>query len=166
MKKKIFICSLLFLLGCENQKSAPLLQVFSEYKIPIVSDTIPIFVCSDSANKKSFGKLDFEIIKNTANIKCTYNKGYGGEVVNVILDDKLKVLNITYNYIDDTVGGNAEIYTILKSKIILNKNPFTDKSSGFHGEISIDGEVEIRPLSIFELSTKEKFNFLGYFVCK
>lgn len=153
-------------MGCENHKSETLLQVVSGYNIPIVSDTIPLFVCSDSDYKNSFGKLEFKINKKTLNINCTYNRGYGGEIVNVIIDDKLRILNITYNYIDDTVGGNEEIYTILNSKIILNKNPFTDNSYDFKGEISIKGEVEIKPASIFELSTKEKFNFLGYFVCK
>jgi len=168
MEKKILLIVVFILFtGCKEVENKTDLKIIENYKIYNVSDTTSIFKCNDLDIKNAFGKLNIFIKKpNLLIIKCTYNRGYGGEIVYVEINDKLKILNVTFDYVDDTVGGDKEIYTVTNSKIILNKNPFTENLTDVKGEISIKGQVKIKPTGMFEFSRNEKFSFFGYFICE
>ncbi len=99
-------------------------------------------------------------------IRCIYNRGYGGEVIEMEIDNKSKINYISYKYNDDTVGEANEVYEITSSKIIFNKNPLIQNQNNFKGAIELKGVVELKSVNMFEFSKKEKFHFKGYMICE
>jgi hypothetical protein len=164
-KTAIILVLFLSFIGCKEPKNKSNLKIIKDYAVPAVLDKITLYKCSDSEIKNNFGKLHVTIEPNLLEIKCVYNKGYGGEIVNIEIDNNLKVITATFDYEDDSVGGNEEEYSITNINITLNKNPFTEGLTDLNGKISMEGTVKLIPKDFFELSKIEKFNYFGYIIC-
>jgi hypothetical protein len=173
MKKLIlFVFCFAFIL-CTNKKETMntdcSLKINNSYKFGNKINNSTIFICKCNPNDTIFPSeavLKAKFIKpNLLEMKFSSNFGYGGENIVILINDKLKITNVSYDYFGDTEGGYEEKYLINNFDLILNKNPFKDKLNNLQGELHLEGVTEVIPSDFFKASFKENLSYFAYFIC-
>lgn len=173
MKKLIFYVLCFAFITCTNKKETInthcSIDIINSYTLgdKINDSTILIYKCNLNDTIFPTGAvLKAKFIKpNILEMKFSSNFGYGGESIVILINDKLKITKVSYDYFGDTEGGNKEKYLINNSYLIFNKNPFKNGLNNLQGELRLEGVTEVTPSDFFKVPIKENLSFFAYFNC-
>lgn len=167
MKKNVMLSLILIIfISCKERQLKSDLKIIKNYKVSNISDTISVFSCNNFDKEKKYGEL--KVLGNhPLRIKCMYQGSYGGETINLEINDQLKIIKADYCYDSYDIEGKAkEVYSINNVKLVINKIPTENNLNGLEGKLLLIGNVKIISDSFYEFSKIENFKYVGYFICK
>lgn len=91
-------------------------------------------------SENDFKRLHLIFTNSELEIKNSQSSGFTGDNISFVINNKLELKNVNYDYWTDNLDlENNQIYKVKSSKLVLNQNPFK-KIDGFRGKYILEIE--------------------------
>jgi hypothetical protein len=105
-------------------------------------------------SKNDYERLSLNFTNSELEIKNSQSSGFTGDDISFVINNKLELKNVSYDYWTDNIDlENTRTYKVKSSELILNQNPF-NKTNGLRGKYVL----EIEHYWNDTLTKTEKFN--------
>ena len=172
MKYFIFTILLLTTIHCSCQNNFKKIGINKFLKVNTKKNVFYNFEDYDGITLNNGGEMnigEFIITKKTDNtiINFTMGNGYVYKHLEVIINQKLKIISYQYNEDYDAIDDDKITkYKVQNIKLVLNQSPFEPELNKLIGYFKLKVDIETTSVSNKKIKIKEKTDFSGQFINK